>query len=184
MKRGLFVSIRTVTACLAPIALLLGAAIDARAADQVRGADLHALVSGRSWGISFWGNFRAPTLTNVWDFKKDGSVCARNAASKRGDKCADNGKWTVRADQELCWDLTWMGEVYKIKSVCAAVQKWTRPRTPWKLKRGLSNSWPSSSSTKMFVGPAEDQGTGGAIRSVAAEGKWGRPKTGPPFSIA
>ena len=123
MKLSVLVNIRTVTACLAPIALLLGAAIDARAADQVQGADLHTLVSGRSWGISFYGNPREPAVTGVWDFKRDGSVCARNAASKRGDKCADTGRWFIRADQHLCWDLTWMGEAYKIKSVCATVQK-------------------------------------------------------------
>ena len=89
---------------------------------RVTGEDLLALVSGRSWAISPYGDPEKPAVTMVWDFRSDGSVCARAGASKVGDKCYDEGKWTVK-QHLLCWDLTWYGEAYGYKSSCSTVWK-------------------------------------------------------------
>jgi hypothetical protein len=88
---------------------------------NVVGEELKTLVSGRTWAISY----SDPTnraYTYVWDFRKNGSVCARSAGSMRSDKCADEGKWSIR-DERLCWELSWMGEALKLKTACSFVKK-------------------------------------------------------------
>ncbi|HSF06522.1 MAG TPA: hypothetical protein VLG10_12090 [Methylomirabilota bacterium] len=79
-------------------------------------------MSGKTWVISFFGNLQDPSLLTYWDFKADGSVCARPVASKPRDKCADDGRWTVD-EQKLCWELKWLGQAYGYKSACVRVQK-------------------------------------------------------------
>lgn len=96
--------------------------MDSHLATSISGEELVALVSGRSWALSTYGNLDNPATTMVWDFRKDGSVCARAGASKVGDKCFDEGRWAVR-DNLLCWDLRWFGESIGIKSKCSTVWK-------------------------------------------------------------
>jgi hypothetical protein len=107
-------------------ALTLAACIVAPALAQtpakITGNDLTALASGRSWGISYYGDPNDPAMTMVWDFRKDGSVCARSPGGKPGSKCMDEGKWNVRSDA-VCWELTWMGEAGGFKSNCFLVKK-------------------------------------------------------------
>jgi hypothetical protein len=79
-------------------------------------------VTGRTWAFSQYGDPGNAVQTNVWDFRKDGSVCARTIGSKRTDKCADEGKWFIRG-RLICWELTWMGESQGLKTPCLAVQK-------------------------------------------------------------
>jgi hypothetical protein len=90
---------------------------DLLAAEQVRN-----LVNGKTWALSFQGNLANPATVAYWDFKSDGSVCARFANSKATDRCADDGKWRLQGD-ELCWDLQRIGETYGYKSVCVRVRK-------------------------------------------------------------
>ena len=89
---------------------------------KIVGNDLSALASGRSWGISYYGDPSNPALTMVWDFRKDGSVCARAPNGKRGDKCMDEGKWNVKGEA-VCWELTWMGEPAGFKANCFSVTR-------------------------------------------------------------
>lgn len=89
---------------------------------SVSGDDLMAMVSGRSWALSTYGDISNPATTMVWDFLKDGSVCARPGASKVGDKCFDKGRWAIRGNV-LCWDLTWFGDSVGLKSTCSTVWK-------------------------------------------------------------
>lgn len=104
--------------------LSLTAALPAmsQATTNVVGDDLKALVSGRAWAFTTYGDLNLQTHINIWDFRKDGSVCARSVGAKRTDKCADEGKWFIREDM-VCWDLTWMGEATKLKSACSSITK-------------------------------------------------------------
>ena len=90
-------------------------------ADDIKGDDLKKLANGRTWAISWQGNLSDPRITTYWDFRADGSVCARLVGSKKGDKCADVGKWNVQ-DDKICWQLTWLGEIQGYKSVCGQVR--------------------------------------------------------------
>lgn len=113
--------------CLVPAAvfgLVLVSSAVAPALSQtlggVVGDDLKALVHGRSWAISFYGNPANPAITNTWDFRKDGSLCARPTNTRMGDKCADEGRWTVKGEM-ICWELTWLGKSYGFAAACSAV---------------------------------------------------------------
>ena len=91
-------------------------------ADDLDPGQLKDLISGRTWVISFFGNLQDPSLLTYWDFKADGSMCARPVASKPSDKCADDGMWTLD-ERKLCWELKWLGQSYGYKSACVRVQK-------------------------------------------------------------
>lgn len=93
-----------------------------QAATKIGGDDLSALANGQSWGISYYGDPTNPAMTMVWDFRKNGSVCARPPGGKKGDKCMDEGKWNARSEA-ICWELTWMGEAGGFKSNCFTVKK-------------------------------------------------------------
>jgi hypothetical protein len=92
-----------------------------QAPGNIVGEELKTLVNGRTWAISY-SDPTNPAYTYVWDFRKNGSVCARLAGNTRSDKCADEGKWSIR-DEMLCWELTWMGEALKLKTACSFVKK-------------------------------------------------------------
>lgn len=79
--------------------------------------EVRKLVSGRSIGISFYGDPTNPATTNVWDFRSNGTLCGRAAGTKVGDKCADEGKWEMRGER-LCWELTWLGGSFGFKAAC------------------------------------------------------------------
>ena len=89
---------------------------------KIVGDDLSALAKGRSWGISYYGDPANPALTMVWDFRNNGSVCARSPGGRKGDKCMDEGKWEVRGEA-ICWELSWMGEAGGFKANCFSVRK-------------------------------------------------------------
>jgi hypothetical protein len=89
---------------------------------NVEGDELKAMVTGRTWAFSQYGDPANSAQTNVWDFRKNGSVCARAIGSKRTDKCADEGKWFIKGST-ICWELTWMGESQGMKTACSAIQR-------------------------------------------------------------
>jgi hypothetical protein len=112
-----------------PMRRLLGVALatlaipaSAQSPVSVEGDELAALVTGRTWAFSQYGDPANAAQTNVWDFRKDGSVCARTIGSKRTDKCADEGKWSIKG-RMICWELTWMGESLGMKRTCSEVQR-------------------------------------------------------------
>jgi len=105
------------------LALAVGAVpLLAQTATPIVGDELRSLVSGRSWALSTYGDPTNPATTMVWDFRKDGTVCARSGASKVGDKCADEGRWVLRGNL-FCWDLTWLGGSVGFKSACCTVKR-------------------------------------------------------------
>lgn len=79
------------------------ATLDAKAA--------RSLVSDRMWQqkTTSGPNFR------YWSWKSDGSVCLR--ARGKTDECGDTGRWKLDAER-LCYDLTWGGLTYGVKSAC------------------------------------------------------------------
>lgn len=104
------------------LASLTSAPAYSQSAIPIAGEALKALANGRSWGISYYGDPTNPALTMVWDFRKDGSVCARSPGGKKGDKCMDQGKWSVNGEV-LCWELSWMGEAGGFKADCFSVRR-------------------------------------------------------------
>lgn len=107
---------------LAMIAFLSPIGVAAQAPAEADAAQLKALVAGKTWAMSFQGDLSNPAATTYWDFRTDGSVCARFAGSKAKDKCADDGAWQVKGDV-LCWELQRIGETYGYKSVCVRARK-------------------------------------------------------------
>jgi hypothetical protein len=108
--------------CALALAALGATPLRAQTATAIVGDELRSLVSGRSWALSTYGDPTNPATTMIWDFRKDGTVCARPGASKVGDKCADEGRWVLRGNL-VCWDLTWFGASAGFKSACSSVKR-------------------------------------------------------------
>ena len=98
------------------------AAVAQTAADHLTADQLKNLVSGRTWAIAWQRDLANPLTVAHWDFKADGSVCARFAGGKAKDKCGDDGKWRLQGEA-LCWELQRIGETYGYKSVCVRIRK-------------------------------------------------------------
>ena len=91
-------------------------------AAEIEPDELRSLVKGRKWLIAMQGDLSHAGHATYWDFKVDGSVCARFGGAKPNDRCADEGRWKLDA-QTLCWDLKVIGEQYGYKSACVRVKK-------------------------------------------------------------
>lgn len=102
--------------------LISFAAVAQTAAEYLTADQLKNLVSGRTWAIAWQRDLTNPLTLSHWDFKADGSVCARFAGGKAKDKCADDGKWRLQGEA-LCWELQRIGETYGYKSACVRVRK-------------------------------------------------------------
>ena len=87
--------------CLS-IALIFGTSLSmASASETLDSAALRDLVSSKTWKI------KIQDKAMFWDWKSDGSVCARILGSARTEDCADEGKWNLRKNV-LCWKLSWL----------------------------------------------------------------------------
>ena len=93
-----------------------------QSATSLSGSEISKLVSGRSLAISFYGDPTNSASTSIWDFRKDGSVCARLVGANRSEKCADEGKWTVNNDM-LCWDLPSIGRSLGTNPACSTAKQ-------------------------------------------------------------
>ena len=89
---------------------------------SLSGSEITKLASGRSLAISFYGDPAVTATTSIWDFRKDGSICARYVGAKRGEKCAEEGKWTV-SNEMLCWDLPSIGRSLGTTPACSTVSQ-------------------------------------------------------------
>jgi hypothetical protein len=109
---------------VAAIAALLALASPAfsQVPASISGAALKSLALGKTWAISLSGAPENPDLTQLWDFRVDGSVCARAVGQLITEKCADEGKWSISGDS-ICWELTWLGESSGYRSQCSLVMK-------------------------------------------------------------
>jgi hypothetical protein len=93
------------------------APVDFLTADQVK-----QVVSGRTWVIGWQRDLTNAATVTHWDFKSDGTVCARFIGGKAKDRCADEGKWRLQGET-LCWELQRIGETYGYKSACVRIRK-------------------------------------------------------------
>jgi hypothetical protein len=107
---------------LAMIVILYPIWVHAQAGSELDADQLKTLVTGRTSAMSFQGNLSNPATVSYWDFKADGSICARFVGSKPKDKCADDGTWQVKGNV-LCWELQRIGETHAFKSTCVRVRK-------------------------------------------------------------
>lgn len=104
-------------------ALLMSSVVVAQTpGDALSAEQLKALVSGKTWALTFGGDLKDPSRTAYWDFKPEGSVCGRLHGAKQGSKCADAGTWKLQGDV-LCWNFEWIGVNYGYQSTCKRVRK-------------------------------------------------------------
>ena len=81
------------------------------------------LVANRTWHINWSACMGgADGCWTYWDFSDNGTLCARAIDAKRGDKCADEGKWRIE-ENALCWQLSWMGGGEGYKSTCILIKE-------------------------------------------------------------
>jgi hypothetical protein len=110
------------TPCLALWAALLAVTSThtySQAAVEIAAGPLVELVKGKTLAISFYGDPADPAATYLWDFKADGSICARIIGAKRSDKCAEEGKWSTNG-AFLCWELPNMGKSLGTNPACSS----------------------------------------------------------------
>jgi hypothetical protein len=91
----------------------------AQAPVPIAAGPLAQLVKGKTLAISFYGDPSQPAATYLWDFKTDGSICARIIGAKRSDKCAEEGKWNTDG-AFLCWELPNMGKSLGTNPACSS----------------------------------------------------------------
>ena len=108
--------------CLTMIVILCPIAVHAQAQSDIDADQLTALVTGKKWAMSFQGDLSKSATVTYWDFKPDGSICARFVGSQSNDKCADDGTWQLKGNV-LCWELQRLGETNNYKSACVRVRK-------------------------------------------------------------
>ncbi len=84
--------------------------------EKVDGGTLKKLVENNKWRIKWGGSF-----VTYWDWKGDGSVCARAIDAKIDEKCADKGPWRIEKNN-LCWELEWLGSTEGYRKTCVFVE--------------------------------------------------------------
>lgn len=92
---------------------------------EVKAGPLVELIRGRTLAISFYGDPSDQTVTYTWDFRVDGSLCARIIGAARSDKCAEEGKWTTEG-AFLCWEMPMIGRSLGMNPACSSVLQ-TKP---------------------------------------------------------
>jgi hypothetical protein len=105
-------------ACLISLAAVAQTSPSDMKDDQIR-----ALVSEKLIVLRFFG--QAPTDPNFftyWNFRTDGSLCARLIGSGPKTECAEVGKWRAE-NNTLCWQLATIGTTTGISSTCGWVRK-------------------------------------------------------------
>ncbi len=103
--------------------LTAGAVCQPTSASTLDDKIITQLLQDKTWHINWaacMGGFDG--CRTFWNWKKDGSVCARAIGANRDDKCADDGKWRIE-NGNLCWNLTWFGGGEGYKSVCIEIEK-------------------------------------------------------------
>ena len=70
------------------------------------------------------------TTTSYWTWNSDGAVCLR--LNDKTGTCADTGKWRLEGER-VCYELTWYGEAYQLKSACFRIADKGQDRYAWML---------------------------------------------------
>jgi hypothetical protein len=102
--------------------MLLTSQTEAQSPTVVSADALVELVRGRTIALSFYGDPTNPVMTSIWDFRANGSLCARIIGANRKDKCADEGTWKIDG-AVLCWELPTLGRSLGINPACSTVLK-------------------------------------------------------------
>ena len=109
------------------LAILLGLGVGLPADGQtvaktLDAAEVRSLTMGRTWEA------KAGPTTSYWTWNADGTVCLR--LNEKTGKCADTGKWRLD-DERICYELTWYGEAYQLKSACFLIADKGAGRYAW-----------------------------------------------------
>ncbi len=89
---------------------------------DVKDSEVDSLVRGRTLAIAPYGDTTNSAMTFIWDFRGDGSLCARYAGAKRNAPCAEQGKWTT-SGALLCWELPSLGRSMGLNSACSSIKR-------------------------------------------------------------
>lgn len=82
------------------------------------------LTANRVWQVK---RPRGPGY-DYWSWNSDGSVCLR--LGEKTGKCADTGRWRLEGER-FCYELTWWGESYGLKSACFRISDQGQGRYGW-----------------------------------------------------
>ncbi len=86
-------------------------------AEMLDANNIGKLAHDKTWQMTWAGG-----RSQFWDWKHDGSICARLSGWDRQEKCADTGRWRLQGDN-LCWDLEWMGGAVGIRNACVTIER-------------------------------------------------------------
>ena len=86
-------------------------------AEALSEQESRALLNGTTWKLT-GGNLRKVAY---WDWKQDGSVCARIGGANKDEPCADVGKWRLEGNR-LCWQYTWLNALGYFKVGCVRIE--------------------------------------------------------------
>ena len=89
-------------------------------AEKVDEGTLNKLVENNKWWMK-WAGCMGGSCVTYWDWKGDGSVCARIIGAKIDEKCADKGPWRLEKNH-LCWELEWYGNGGGFRKTCVFVE--------------------------------------------------------------
>ena len=89
-------------------------------AEALSEEESRALLNGTTWKMGWSGSFASDWGT-YWDWKPDGSVCGRLGGAKKGESCADVGKWRLEGNR-LCWQYTWFNAFGYYKAGCFHIE--------------------------------------------------------------
>lgn len=115
-------SLRTIAQRAVQAACLLSlAAIAQPTPDNLKDDQIRTLISGKRLELRFEGAPPGPNFISHWDFRADGTLCARLIGSSPRTECADVGSWRTE-NNTVCWQLKNIGTTTGINSVCGRVR--------------------------------------------------------------
>jgi len=91
----------------------------------VKADEIRAMVNDKTWEIVFQDATRKTgyfTRTTFWDWKQDGTICARLMGVAKTDPCLDEGRWRLDG-QYLCWQLTWAAKSWGMNKKCISIRR-------------------------------------------------------------
>jgi len=89
------------------------------ASDRLSATEVESLLNDKTWEMHFIMSQKRATY---WDWRRDGTLCARVLGAPQADKCADEGRWRIE-DNAICWKLTWFGGDTGLKAQCIHVRR-------------------------------------------------------------
>ncbi len=117
-------SLRTCAHCFAHALCLISLAATAQPlATDLRDQEIRDLIAGKRLELRFAGAPpTSPNFLSHWNFRADGSLCARLIGSGPQTGCAEVGRWRTQSNT-LCWQLTTIGTTTGINASCGWVRK-------------------------------------------------------------